>query len=291
MLTIYLVWGSTYLAIFYAVQSIPPFLMAGFRFLIAGCILFVVRRMSGDPIPRRIDWRGAGIIGLFLLLGGNGGVVWAEQRVASMIAALMIGATPFWIVMVDALRPNGVRPNRRTIAGLLVGFAGILLLVTSGSGENAVETIDLLGVVALLLASLSWAIGSVYGRTANLPDSPLMGTAMEMLAGGFGLMILGTLAGEWDRLDLQAITPASWIGLAYLIFIGSLLGFVAYSWLIRVAPLSLVSTYAYVNPLVAILLGSWIASEPVTPRILISAAIILSAVALINWARMKPQRR
>jgi drug/metabolite transporter (DMT)-like permease len=287
LLTIYLVWGSTYLAISFAVQSIPPFLMAGFRFLVAGGILFAVRLLLGDPLPRRIEWRGAAIVGLFLLLGGNGGVVWAEQRVASMIAALMIGATPFWIVLVDAVRPNGVHPNWRTIAGLVVGFIGIILLVSASASEESVEKIDLVGVIALLLASLSWAIGSVYGRTARLPVSPLMGTAMEMLAGGAGLLVLGTVVGEWGRLDLSSITSASWTALVYLILIGSLLGFAAYSWLIRVAPLSLVSTYAYVNPLVAIFLGSWIASEPVTLRIVVSAVIILSAVALINWARIK----
>ena len=208
MLTIYLVWGSTYLAISYAVQSIPPFFMAGFRFIVAGGILFIVRKVAGDPMPRRIEWRAAGIVGLFLLLGGNGGVVWAEQRVASMIAALLIGATPFWIVLVDAIRPNGIRPNRRTMAGLLVGFIGITILVTASSSAGAAEKIDLAGVIALMLASLSWAIGSVYGRTAKVPKSALIGSAMEMLIGGVGLFILSALVGEWRHLDIQAITPA-----------------------------------------------------------------------------------
>ena len=294
MLVIYIVWSSTYLAIRFAVESMPPFLMAAVRFLLAGSILFIVRLMLGDKLPTRAQWRSTGLIGIFLLLGGNGGVSWAEQRVVSGIAALLIGATPLWIVLVDALRPNGQRPGWLSLTGVLIGFAGIALLLSpwemaSSKGESGLS-IDLLGLIALLGASLSWAVGSVYSRQAVLPDSPLLATGMEMLAGGAGLMLLATFLGEWQCLDVTAISPRAWWALVYLVFIGALLGFAAYTWLLRVAPITLVSTYAYVNPLVAIFLGAALAQEAITPRIIISALIIVSSVALISTANIRRTR-
>lgn len=285
MMVIYLVWGSTYLAIRFAVQSIPPFVMAASRFLIAGIILYTWRRVSGDKPPTVAEWKGAGILGLFLLLGGNGGVVWAEQRVNSGVTALLIGATPFWMVLIDAIRPAGIKPNRRTIIGLLVGFIGIILLIQSSQQVGEAERIDLLGALVLLAASFAWAAGSIYGRDAVLPRSPLLASSVEMLVGGMGLLVAGTLAGEWGKIDLQSIQATSWTGLVYLIIMGSLVGFSTYTWLLKNAPLSLVSTYAYVNPLIAILLGNLLAQEPLTWRIMFSATIILGAVALINSAR------
>lgn len=287
LLTVYLVWGSTYLAIRFAVESMPPFLMAAARFLAAGAILYAWRRLAGDTPARRIEWRSAAIVGLFLLLGGNGGVVWAEQYIPSGITALIIGSTPLWIVLIDALRPGGVRPGWMTVAGVLIGFGGILLLVLPGlNGASGVHLAPA-GVLALLLATLFWAIGSLYSRNASLPKSPLLGTGMEMLAGGAGLLLVGTLSGEWARLDLAAISARSWWAWLYLVFVGALLGFAAYTWLLRVAPTPLAATYAYVNPLVAILLGSLLASEPITPRILLAALVIVGSVVLINTSRMQ----
>ncbi len=295
MLVIYVVWSSTYLAIRFAVESMPPFLMAGVRFLLAGAILFIARLLMGDKLPTRIQWRSTGMIGIFLLMGGNGGVVWAEQRVVSGIAALLIGATPLWIVLVDALRPKGQRPGWLALIGVLVGFAGIALLlspwkVDPSQGGNGLS-VDFLGLVALLAASLSWAVGSVYSRQAVLPDSPLLATGMEMIVGGGGLMLLATFSGEWQRLDISAVSPRAWWSLAYLVFIGALLGFAAYTWLLRVAPITLVSTYAYVNPLVAIFLGALLAKEMITSQIIISALIIVSSVALITVANARRARR
>jgi drug/metabolite transporter (DMT)-like permease len=285
MIAIYIVWGSTYLAIRFAVETMPPFLMAAIRFLIAGGILYIGRRMAGDAPPTRRQWKSAAIIGLFLLLGGNGGVVWAEQRVVSGIAALLVGASPLWMALLDAIRPGGKRPGWQTWLGVLWGFAGIALLVGPAEFSGSGTRLYLPGVGALLLASFLWSAGSLYSRTACLPDSPLLGTGMEMLVGGTSLLILGTLAGDWNRLNLSAIHLHSVLGLLYLIIFGSLVGFAAYTWLLRVAPTPLVSTYAYVNPLVAIFIGNLFAGEPLTLRILLAAGVIVSSVVIINLSK------
>jgi drug/metabolite transporter (DMT)-like permease len=282
LLAIYLIWGSTYLAIRFAVGTIPPFLMAGTRFLVAGIILYGWRRMAGDPAPTARQWGSTVVTGLLLLLGGNGLVSWAEQNVASGIAALMIGSVPLWMVLIEAIRPGGVRPNRIGIIGLCVGFGGIILLVAPWQANNAVTGTHLLGASALLLAAFLWSLGSIYSRSADLPKSSLLTTGMEMLGGAIGLYIAGTLTGEWQVLHLASITTRSWMGLAYLIVFGSLIGFAAYAWLLRVAPVSLVATYAYVNPVVAILLGSFFAQEVINARILAAAIVIVGAVVLIN---------
>lgn len=287
LLSVYIAWGSTYLAIRFAVETIPPFLMAATRFLVAGLILFAWRKAVGDPLPRRLEWRSAAVIGLFLLLGGNGGVSWAEQRVPSGIAALIVGSAPLWMVLLDAIRPGGIRPGWRTVAGVIIGFVGIALLIGSSQLAGVGQSQDNTGILVLLLAAFLWAVGSLYGRGAKLPTSPLMGTSMEMLTGGLGLLAAGTLTGEWSRLDVSSISMASIWGLLYLIVFGSLIGFAAYTWLLRAAPTPLVSTYAYVNPLIAIFIGNLLASEPLTPQILISAVVIIGAVALINTSRME----
>jgi drug/metabolite transporter (DMT)-like permease len=287
LFALYIAWGSTYLAIRFAVETIPPFFMAGTRFLIAGLLVYTWRRLAGDPAPTRAQWRSSAIIGLFLLLGGNGIVSWAEQRVPSGIAALIVAAVPLWVVVVDALRPRGNRPTWQTSVGVLIGMAGIVVLVGPTSLASGQSDFDLVGVGALLLAALFWAVGSVYGRGADLPKSSLLGAGMEMLAGSAGLFLAGLASGEASRLDVMAITPTSLLGLGYLIVFGSLVGFVSYSWLLRAAPTSLVVTYAYVNPLVAVMLGSLLADEALTPSVLVATPLILSAVALINMVRTK----
>ena len=290
LLTIYLVWGSTYLGIRYAVETIPPFLMAGTRFLLAGLILYAWRRLAGDPAPTRGQWLRASVVGLLMLLGGNGLLSLAEQHVASGIAALIIGSVPLWMTTIEALRPGGARPNILAILGLVVGFGGIALLVApSLLSGNPLES-QPLGILMLLGASLFWSLGSIYSRTASLPDSTLLATAMEMLAGAVGLYLVGAFAGEWSRLTLANVTGRSWFSLFYLVIFGSMVGFTTYAWLLRAAPVSLVATYAYVNPLVAILLGSLLAQESMSASELLAAAIIIGSVVLINVSRRrKPQ--
>jgi len=282
---LYIVWGSTYLAIRFAVETMPPFLMAGTRFLVSGLILLAWRIAAGDPKPTAKQLRSAVIVGLLLLLGGNGLVSWAEQHVASGIAALMVASIPLWIALIDAFRKNSRRPDWKVALGLLMGFGGIALLVASSTGISPEDSLDLVGVLVLLLAALIWSYGSLYGRDADMPQSSLLGTSIEMLGGAAGLFLVGSITGEWQDLDLAGISRSSLIGLAYLVVFGSLVGFVAYSWLLRNAPIPLVSTYAYVNPVVAIFVGAWLASEPITPLILLSALIIIGSVVVINLSK------
>jgi drug/metabolite transporter (DMT)-like permease len=284
IISVYIVWGSTYLAIRFAVQTMPPFLMAGIRFLISGSLLYFVRRVLGDPPPTRREWRSASIIGIFLLVGGNGGVVWAEQWVVSGIAALLVATAPLWMILIDTLHPHGLKYNHWVFLGILLGFAGIFILIHPFQSRHQVD-IHMIGAVVLIIASLFWSIGSLYSRHAKLPSSPLLGTGMEMLTGGGGLLLLGILTGELKQLSLTSISKESWLGLVYLIVFGSLIGFTAYTWLLRNASTPLVSTYAYVNPIVAVFLGYLIAEEPLTFRILTATVLVVGSVALITIAQ------
>jgi drug/metabolite transporter (DMT)-like permease len=282
--SIYLVWGSTYLAIRYAVQTIPPFLMGGIRFVISGLLLYLWARSRGAPRPTQLHWRNAVIAGGFLLLGGNGAVVWAEQFVPSGLTALLVSILPFWLVIIEWVRPPRKRPSGAVLVGLVLGFIGIIVLVgpsdLAGHGD-----VSSLGALVLILGSLSWAIGSFWSRDAQLPESGLLTTGMEMLGGGALLLIVGALTGEISQFDVHRISGASAAGLIYLITFGSLIGFTSYIWLLdKVSPARL-GTYAYVNPIVAVLLGWAIAGERLSVRTGIAAAIVICAVALITTAR------
>jgi drug/metabolite transporter (DMT)-like permease len=285
--SIYIIWGSTYLAIRYAVETIPPFLMGGTRFLVSGALLYIWSRYRGAPRPTRLHWRNAVIAGGFLLLGGNGAVVWAEQFVPSGLTALLVSILPFWLVIIEWVRPPRKRPTGAVLVGLVLGFIGIIVLVGPGNiGGNG--DVSLVGAVVLILGSLSWAIGSFWSRDAELPKSGLLTTGIEMLGGGALLIIVGALSGEFSHLDVHHISRASAVGLGYLITFGSLLGFTSYIWLLdKVSPAHL-GTYAYVNPLVAVVLGWAIAGERLSIRTGVAAAIVICAVALITTARKAP---
>ncbi|MGH2739720.1 MAG: EamA family transporter [Actinomycetota bacterium] len=279
--TVYIVWGSTYLAIRVAVRTMPPLLMASTRFLIAGALLYVWAIRRGDRAgdrPTRAHWRSALIVGSALLLGGNGLVVIAEQTVDSGIASLLVATVPLWMVLMSrfALR-EGV--SWAEGIGVVVGFAGVALLVQPGNGGGVV------GPLLLVFASVSWAAGSLYARNAPLPARSLVGAAMQMLAGGLALGVAGIARGEIGDIRVDAVSLESVLGFLHLIVFGSLVGFTAYAWLLRVARTSLVSTYAYVNPVVAVLLGWGVLGEEITPRTLIAGLVIVAAVALIVSAR------
>ena len=281
--SIYLVWGSTYLAIRYAVETIPPFVMGGTRFLISGLMLYAWSRSRGAVRPTRVHWRNATIAGAFLLLGGNGGVVWAEQTVPSGLTALLVSILPFWLVIIEWARPPRRRPNAAVLIGLVVGFIGIIVLV--GPGKIGGNGVSVVGAIVLILASLSWAIGSFWSRDADMPDSGLLTTGMEMLGGGLLLFLAGVVTGELKGFDVSAVSTASWVGWIYLIVFGSLIGFTSYIWLLdKVSPARL-GTYAYVNPVVAVILGWAIAGERLSLRTGIAAVIVICAVALITTAR------
>jgi drug/metabolite transporter (DMT)-like permease len=281
--SIYLVWGSTYLAIRYAVQTIPPFIMGGLRFLVSGALLYLWARYRGAPRPTGLHWRNAIIAGGFLLLGGNGAVVWAEQFVPSGLTALLVSILPFWLVIIEWVRPPRRRPSGAVLVGLVLGFVGIVVLVGPGNlgGHGDVRP---LGALVLILGSLSWAIGSFWSRDARLPESGLLTTGMEMLSGGALLLIVGLLSGELSQFDIHRISGPSAAGLIYLITFGSLIGFTSYIWLLdKVSPARL-GTYAYVNPIVAVILGWAIAGERLSVRTAVAAAIVICAVALITTA-------
>lgn len=278
--SVYLIWGSTYLGIRIAIETLPPFLMAAIRFLIAGGILYLIRWSRGDAAPSRSEWTSATIIGILLLVGGNGGVVWAEQRVASGVAALLVGTAPLWMVLIESLNPTGRRPSQWASLGIILGFVGIAVLIVPSRFTGHTEGVDIIGASVLIFSSLSWATGSLYSRHATLPSSPPLGTAMEMLGGGAGLLLLSFLSGEFSRLNLANISARSLGGMVYLIIFGSWIGLTSYTWLLRVAPTPLVFTYAYVNPVVAVILGHLLGAEPLTLQIIVAAAIVVGSVAL-----------
>jgi drug/metabolite transporter (DMT)-like permease len=280
---LYVIWGSTYLAIRVADRTIPPLLMGGVRFLIAGGLMYAWAIRRGDrrgDRPSARQWVAATIIGGFLLLGGNGAVVWAEQRNPSGITALLIATVPLWLALLDRV-VFGKRLPMFAVIGLVIGFGGLILLVggTSAGHFRVVE------VIVTLIGALAWAIGSLYARGAHLPARPLVGTGMEMIAGGALLTLAGAATGELGKLHVSQISGESFLGFLYLIVFGSWIGFSSYVWLLRVAPVSLVGTYAYVNPVVAVLLGWAVLSEAVSGRTLLAGAIILLGVALIILSR------
>jgi drug/metabolite transporter (DMT)-like permease len=275
---VYIIWGSTYLAIRFTVETMPPFLSAAGRFIISGAFLYLWRRAAGDPVPTLEQWRNAAMIGIFLLVGGNGGVVWAAQFIPSSLSALLVATVPLWMILFDAIR-HGDRPGRTALVGILIGFCGAVLLVGWTASQASVEHFH--GAVAVLAASCLWAVGSIHGKTAKLPASPLVTTGIEMLVGGTVLTFAGYIFGEHAYLDWTTVSLRSAVAWAYLTAIGPV-AFVAYAWLLRSAPIPLVATYSYVNPLVAILLGYVLGNEVLTPRILLAAALIIGSVVFVS---------
>jgi drug/metabolite transporter (DMT)-like permease len=273
---LYVIWGSTYLAIRYAIETLPPFLMAGLRFVAAGGILYVWTRLRGAAPPDRGHWKAAALIGGLMLLGGNGAVVWAEQRVPSGVTALLVATVPLWMVVLSRTRPDS-----RVLGGLVLGFAGLALLLGPAQFAGG-RRIDPAGAGVLVLGSLSWTAGSLVSRRARLPSSQLLAIAMEMLAGGTLLLAASLVSGDAAGFHPGNLSARSGLSLLYLIVLGSLVGFTAYIWLLRVVDPSRVATYAYVNPLVAVFLGWALAGEPLTPRTMLAATVIVGAVALIT---------
>lgn len=277
---VYIVWGSTYLAIRIAVGSIPPFLMAGTRFLISGGLLYAWTRAQGTKPPLPVHWKPAFVVGGLLLFVGNGGVSWAEQFVASGVTALIIACSPLWFALLDWWH-RGIRPTFDVFLGLALGTIGIVFLINPAELLGG-EEIHIGGAGVLLVATISWAGGSLYSRTANLPSSQLLAAGMEMLAGGFLCVLAGVLGGELSDFSSNSITTNSLLSLGYLILFGSLVGFTSYVWLLKVVPPSLVSTYAYVNPVIAVFLGWLIADEPFGTNMLVAAGLIVGSVAVIT---------
>ncbi len=281
---VYVLWGSTYLAIRIAIETMPPFLMAGVRFVIAGGMVYGWARWRGAPRPLRVHWRSAAIIGALLLVLSNGAVTWAELTVPSGITSLLVCTVPLWMVLLDWLLYGGAPPTPGVAAGVVVGLAGVALLV-GPVGMAGGRGVDPAGAAALLAAPIFWAVGSLWSRQAVLPPSPLLAIGMEMLAGGALLLLLGLATGEATQVHPSAISARSLGALLYLVVFGALIGFTAYLWLLRVTTAARVSTHSFVNPVIAVALGWAVAGEPVTPRTVLASTVIIAAVALITLTR------
>src|SRR5262245_5867312 len=280
---VYILWGSTYLAIKYVIETLPPFISAGARFLVAGATLFIVGRFSKDyQKPTLRQWRASAVVGTLLFLGGNGGVVIAEHHITSGLAALLVATEPFWVVLLSWLWLKGARPDWRVSLGLLIGFVGVYLLMDGGAVRAVSGTNQLFGMILVIAAGLCWATGSIYGVRAPASKSPILASGMQLLAGGSALLLAGTLMGEWTGFEISVVSRHSWFALAYLLVFGSLIAFTAYSWLLKNARPAMVATYAYVNPVIAMILGWAIAGESFTGRTLLGAGVIVGSVALIT---------
>ena len=286
ILILYVVWGSTYLGIRIAVELIPPFVMAGLRFGLAGLVILtvaLVRRRGRIPMPTRRELADMIIVGAALMVGGMGMVALGERTVPSGIAALLIAMMPLWVAVLGRVF-LGVHLPRLAIAGVVIGLVGVGILV--GPSSEANESFDPGGIIALLISPISWGAGSLYAsHRARMPRDPLVATGGQMLAGSAILLLVATITGELAAFRLDAVTPESIIAFAYLTVVGSLIAFTAYVWLLKVAPLPLIATYAYVNPIVAVALGAILLQEPITPRTLVAGTVIVVAVALIITAR------
>ena len=282
LLAVYLVWGSTYLAIRLAITTLPTFSMAGVRFLVAGALLYGWGRLRGGARPQASTLLPIAAIGALLLVGGNGLVVWAEHRIASGIAALLIATEPLWIALLVPFFSAARRPGLRTFAGIAIGLTGVFVLV-GDSGNLGADSIDLTGALAVVGASFFWALGSLYSTRAKLPASPWVSTGSQMLAGGALLTLLGGVAGEWASFEPAKVTASALWAFAYLVVFGSIVAFTAYAYLLRNARPTVVSTYAFVNPIVAVLLGWWLVDEPVSGRVVLAGALILAALVAILY--------
>ena len=275
-----LIWGTTYFGIKISLETMPPFLMGGLRYALAGAMLAAILVLSGRRLPPRESWGRLAVLGFFMLFLGNGGVVWGEQFVPSGLTAVLIGTSPFWMVSIDAMVSGGRQLHLRQWAGLLIGFAGIVLLVwpdiTAGGagGRNFA-----LGVVAVQIACAGWGVGSAYTRRHVMPGDVMGAAAVQMLAGGVMLTIAGTVTGEWPRLGFSPRTLTAFL---YLTVIGAVLAFAAYSYALRYLDIAIVSLYSYINPVIAVALGTVFLGEPFHLRMLVAAAIILAGIAVVG---------
>lgn len=288
---IYLIWGSTYLAIKFAIASIPPFLMLSMRFLPAGLILYGALRLRGVEPPDRRGWIAAAVVGTLMLAGGTGAVAWAERTIHSGLAALLVAAVPMWMVLFDWLGPARRRPTGRVLAGLAVGFAGVALIV--GPTRATFGTAGLAAALAVIFGTICWAIGSVWSRHVPLPRSPFMASAVEMITAGMALLGISAVTGEAAGFDVAAVSLRSALSVLYLIAFGSLIAYAAYVWLLHHTTPARVSSYAFVNPLVALLLGVWLGDEAFGATTVLAAGLVVVSVALITLERRpgQPPRR
>jgi drug/metabolite transporter (DMT)-like permease len=276
---LYVIWGSTYLAIRYAIETLPPFLMAGLRFTLAGTLMYALMRWRGAPNPPLSQWWRLGLIGVFLFLGGNGFVVWAEQYITSGLAALLVSMLPLWLILLDWMWAGGPRPGPLALTGIAFGALGTFILVDPA--RVTASDVYLPGAGMVILASLLWAIGSIYSKKIKQPSSVFMSAACQMIGGGVVILIVAAMLGEFKDLHVEEVSLVSLGSFFYLMILGSMVAISAYIWLLQNASAASVSTYAFVNPAVAVLLGWLIADEQLNARILTGAGVILVGVILV----------
>jgi len=280
---VYLLWGSTYLAMRVGIETIPPLMLAGLRHFTVGVLFYPLLRWKTGVRPTATHWKTTAVTGVLLLFVGNGGVCWSEQIVPSGITALLVSMVSLWLVIVDWLRPGGHRPVPKVLLGLFLGFGGVALLVGPAHLGGS-ERVDLRGVAVLVVACFAWACGSLYSKHGGMPGSPLLGVAMQGLVGGTVLLFAGLLSGEFHQFHLAAVSGRSWVALAYLVVFGSGIGFTSYLYILKKSTAARVATYALVNPVVALFLGWLFAGETISLRTVIAAVIILTAVILVITA-------
>ena len=281
--TICIVWGTTYLAIRVALESMPVALLAGLRWTAAGLLLMPAVRLTGQTLPHPRTWGAIATAAFLMVVLGNGAVVWAEQHVASGLTAVILAIIPFWNILSEALFKNGERPDRRTLIGLAIGFAGIVVLVwpelfTPGPSS----TLFVAGVVALQVACVGWALGTSYTKRNTVSASPLATSVLQMLAAGVMFLIIATVTGEWSRLAFTTRSFSAWL---YLVIVGSVVGYSAYVYALKHLPVSTVSLYSYVNPIIAVVLGTLLLSEPFSSRTLVASALVFGGIAVVRAAQ------
>ncbi|MEZ4701432.1 MAG: EamA family transporter [Rhodothermales bacterium] len=287
--SVYFIWGSTYLAIRYAVETMPPLLLLGTRFGIAGALLYVWLRLRGSEAGSFSQWRTATLVGTLMLGFGTGTVAWSTQYIPSGLAALLITTVPMWMALLDWIWKKGTPPNTLTVVGFIVGGIGVALLFDTRTILNG-DSVNLMGALATLVGAVCWSVGSLHGRSGGLPSDPFLSTAMQMLGGGAMLTLAGIVSGELADVHVASFTVRSLVSWAYLLFFGSLIGFSAYVWLLKHTTAAVATTYAYVNPGVAILLGWLIGGERVTWRMGMALVLLVTAVAIINlFGRRRPK--
>ncbi len=280
-----LVWGTTYLGIRVALETVPVALLAGLRWAGAGVLLAALLPLFGERLPHPRTWGPIAIAGFLMAVIGNGGVVWAEQYVASGLAAVVVAMVPFWTVLIEAALPKGEKLTARTLIGLGIGFLGIVVLVWPElrfGGEEG--RMFIAGVIALQIACFGWALGTSYTKRNAIGGSPLGASAMQMLLSGVMLIAIGTATGEWSRLSFNGRTAGAMI---YLVLCGSIVGYSAYVYALKYLPISTVSLYAYVNPIIAVILGTLLLSEPFSMRIVLASALVFAGIAVVRWSPKK----
>ncbi|MBC2724604.1 EamA family transporter [Desulfosporosinus sp.] len=289
LLAVYVFWGGSYLAMKIAIETIPPFILGGTRFVAAGLILFIWEICRGHKTPTKSQWLYGTFLGIIMVFIAQGGIIWAQQFVPSGIAAIIFATVPLWMTLISWLLQGAKRPNNFVAFGLVLGFFGMVLQVKSSLLGVSVSQGSWMGYIVLFLAAITWAWGSVYSRVFPQPESPFMSIALQMITGGAFFFVVSHFAGEWKQFDILLVSFDSLFSLGYLVFCGSIIGFSSYIWLLKVADTALVSTYAYVNPVVAVFLGYTLAGEPLTLNDALVAVLILTSVIIISRNSMEKQ--